>query len=272
MMIEGIAAVVFDWAGTVVDFGSRAPALAFVRLFAQEGIALTEAQAREPMGLPKRDHIAALCRMPAVQQAWAARFGHEPTEADIDRLYDAYLPMNAQTIVEHAELVPGTLAVSQWLRSRGVSVGTNTGYSRVLAQPLMAEAARQGFEPDCAVCADDVPFSRPSPMALYKAFVELGTWPARRVVKVDDTVPGLLEGRHAGCWTVGVLASGNEVGLSLRDWQALSPEQQAQALQKARLRLSASDPDYLIPTVADLPAVIEVIERRLIAGDRPKLD
>jgi phosphonoacetaldehyde hydrolase len=32
------------------------------------------------------------------------------------------------------------------------------------------------------------------------------------VVKVDDTVPGLLEGRHADCWTVAVVASGNEMG------------------------------------------------------------
>ncbi|MCE2657660.1 MAG: phosphonoacetaldehyde hydrolase [Rubrivivax sp.] len=272
MMIEGIAAVVFDWAGTVVDFGSRAPALAFVRLFEAQGIALTEAQAREPMGLPKRDHIAALCRMPAVQQAWLQRFGQPTADADIDRLYEQYLPLNAHTVTEHAELVPGTVEVVQWLRSRGVSVGSNTGYGRELITPLLPLAAAQGFEPDCVICADDVPFSRPSPMALYRAFIELGTWPARRVVKVDDTVPGLLEGRHAGCWTVGVLSSGNEVGLSLAQWQALSADERAVRLQRARVRLSSCDPDYLIPSVADLPGVIEMIERRLIAGDRPKVD
>jgi phosphonoacetaldehyde hydrolase len=192
--------------------------------------------------------------------------------SNIDRLYEQYLPLNAHTVTEHAELVPGTVEVVQWLRSRGVSVGSNTGYGRELITPLLPLAAAQGFEPDCVICADDVPFSRPSPMALYRAFIELGTWPARRVVKVDDTVPGLLEGRHAGCWTVGVLSSGNEVGLSLAQWQALSADERAVRLQRARVRLSSCDPDYLIPSVADLPGVIEMIERRLIAGDRPKVD
>lgn len=271
MINESVAAVVFDWAGTVVDFGSRAPAVAFVRLFAQEGIVLDEEQAREPMGLPKREHIAALCRMPRVDDAWCQRFGQSPSSADIDRLYRQYLPLNVQTVTEHAALVPGVLETVQWLRQRGISVGSNSGYGRDILKHLLPLAAEQGFEPDCVISADDAPLSRPTPMAMYRAFLELGVWPARRVVKVDDTVPGLLEGRHAGCWTVGVLSSGNEVGLSAEQWQALSTAEQGLCLQKARVRLSSCDPDYLIASVADLPAVIEMIDRRLAAGDRPKL-
>jgi phosphonoacetaldehyde hydrolase len=52
-----LKAVVFDWAGTTVDFRSRAPVLAFVRTFQQFGIDLSEAEARGPMGLAKRDHL-----------------------------------------------------------------------------------------------------------------------------------------------------------------------------------------------------------------------
>ena len=72
---QHLAAVVFDWAGTVVDFGSLAPMGAFVELFADWGIEISVAEARVPMGLPKRDHIVELARLPRVDAAWRARFG-----------------------------------------------------------------------------------------------------------------------------------------------------------------------------------------------------
>ena len=38
---DRVQAVVFDWAGTIVDFGSRAPMGAFVQLFKDFGIDMT---------------------------------------------------------------------------------------------------------------------------------------------------------------------------------------------------------------------------------------
>ena len=46
-----IKAVIFDWAGTMIDFGSRAPMGAFVEVFGEFGVDLTVAEARGPMGL-----------------------------------------------------------------------------------------------------------------------------------------------------------------------------------------------------------------------------
>lgn len=55
-----LRAIILDWAGTAVDYGSFAPVAVFVRLFAQHGVALTAADAREGMGLMKKDHLRAL--------------------------------------------------------------------------------------------------------------------------------------------------------------------------------------------------------------------
>lgn len=104
---------------------------------------------------------------------------------------------------------------------------------------------------------------------MYSCFTDLGVWPAHRVVKVDDTVPGLLEGRYAGCWTVAVLVSGNEVGLTAAQWQALSPQDQSARREQAAQRLSAARADYSVDTVAALPRVLDEIERRLAPGQRP---
>ena len=62
-----VQAVIFDWGGTTVDFGCLAPAMVFVNIFRRQGIEISMAQAREPMGMHKRDHISAIARMSAVE-------------------------------------------------------------------------------------------------------------------------------------------------------------------------------------------------------------
>lgn len=266
---QKLAAVVFDWAGTVVDFGSHAPMGAFVQLFAAFDVAITIDEARVPMGLPKWDHIQALGRLPRVDAAWQARHGRAMSDADVDALYERFTPMNQAAIPAHAELVPGVPALMRELRGRGLKIGSTTGYNREIMAVLAPLAARQGFEPDNLVCSGDVPENRPSPLGMYRCFLDLAVWPPQRVVKVDDTLPGLMEGRHAGCWTVAVLASGNEVGLTLPQWQALDDPQRAARRETARRRLEGARPDYTIDTVAELPAVLDDIERRLAAAGAP---
>jgi phosphonoacetaldehyde hydrolase len=266
---SGLAAVVFDWAGTVVDFGSQAPMGAFVELFATEDVEITVAEARVPMGLPKWQHIQALGRLPRVAEAWQRRHGRELSDADVDRLYERFTPMNRAAVPRHAQLIEGVPTLMRELRERGLKIGSTTGYNREIMDVLVPLAAAQGFVPDNLVCAGDVSENRPAPLGMYRCFIELGVWPARRVVKVDDTVPGLMEGRHAGCWTVAVTVSGNETGLSAQAWNALPAGEQATRRAVAAARLAVARPDYTIDTVADLPPVLDAIERRLAAGEGP---
>jgi len=55
-----ISAVIFDWAGTMVDYGSIAPVIAMRKAFADEGLTLSDVEIRADMGLSKRDHVAAI--------------------------------------------------------------------------------------------------------------------------------------------------------------------------------------------------------------------
>ncbi len=268
-VFKHLRAVVFDWAGTVIDFGSHAPMGAFVELFAEEGVAITIEEARVPMGLPKWEHIHALVTAPRIAAAWTDAKGTAPTEADVDRLYARFTPMSARAARAHAELIPGVAALVTDLREAGLRIGSTTGYNRAIMAEVAPLGAAQGFAPDNLVCADDVPASRPTPLALYRTFLDLDVWPAHAVVKVDDTVPGLLEGAHAGAWTVGVLASGNEAGLTLAEWQAMGETERAAVRRRVAARLDAAHPDYLIDTVADLREVLAAIEARLEHGERP---
>ena len=177
--------------------------------------------------------------------------------------------MNMAAVPHHATLIDGVPALMVNLRRRGLKIGSTTGYNREIMAVLAPLCAAQGFTPDNLVCAGDVPENRPSPLGMYRCFLDLAVWPAHCVVKVDDTVPGLLEGRHAGCWTVAVIVSGNEMGLTPAEWAALTPAEQSARRDQAEARLSAAQADEVVDTVADLPAVLDRIQRRLAAGERP---
>lgn len=261
-----VRAVVFDWAGTIFDFGSHAPMGAFVKLFEQEGIHISIDDARGPMGMPKWDHIHTLGQLKHIQEQWLAKFGRLFSERDTDRLYEIFTPMNAAAVTEHAELIPGFLELAADLRAQDIKIGTTTGYNRQIMDVVLPLVKAQGFVPDNLVCADDLPTSRPTPMGMYKCFLDLDVWPSRSVVKVDDTVPGLLEGYHSDCWTVGVIASGNEAGLTYSQWQALPEPERVQLRERVAARLAAGHPDFLIDTVADLPQTLQKIQQLLNQG------
>jgi phosphonoacetaldehyde hydrolase len=264
-----LKAVVFDWAGTIVDFGSLAPAAAFARAFGRFGVEVTAAEARGPMGMAKRDHVAAVLRLPRVAGAWRAARGGEPDEAAVDEVYRVFVPLNVEVVVDHAALVPGAAETVAGLRAGGLKVGSTTGYTRAIMEPLLPLAAAQGYAPDCLVCAGEVPEGRPSPLMMYRCFLELPVWPAAACVKVDDTGVGLGESLAAGGWAVGVALSGNAVGLSLTELRALAPEELRPLRDAAYARLLAAGAHYVIDTIADLPAALAAIEGRLARGERP---
>lgn len=255
-MSEAVRAVIFDWAGTMVDFGSRAPVIALRRLFANARVPITEAEARKDMGIAKRDHIAALLATPRIADAWAVARGTPPKPDDIDFLFLSLGPLMREAARDSAQLIPGAAQVAATLRSRGVKLGSCTGYSRDMMTDILPLAAAQGYEPDCVVCAGETPAGRPSPLMVWKNLVELGVWPASTCVKVDDTETGIAEGLAAGVWTIGVAASGNIVGLSRDDLAALPAAQRQDLVQAARDRLTAAGAHHVIDTVADLLPLI----------------
>lgn len=253
-------AAVFDWAGTMIDFGSFAPMGVFVEAFARFGIEASIAEARGPMGSPKRDHIKAMMAMPSIAAQWEKAKGHAPGEADIDAVYEVFVPMNEEVVAKYAGLVPGALDTVKWLRARGMKIGSTTGYTRSIMERVIPVAAAQGYAPDCIVCSDDLIEGRPGPLGMYKCMVELGVYPPEAIVKVDDTAPGIGEGVAAGCLTVGVSLSGNHVGKTPEELAAM-PAEEVDALRKgAEAALLAAGAHHVIDSVADLPALIERLE------------
>lgn len=264
-----IQAVLLDWAGTVIDFGSRAPTATFVRVFADRGVTVSEAEARGPMGMAKRAHIEALLRLPAVAARWRQAHGRSPDEADVDRLYDAFLPMQLECLADYADVLPGAAKVVEACRARGMKIGSSTGYVREMMDILMPLAERQGYHPDVMVCASDIKEGRPAPWLNLENARRLGVYPLESIVVVDDTRVGIEAARHAGMWAVGVVRTGNEVGLPQQSLEALPSSQQDKLCADAAARLAGSGTHYTIDSTADLLPVLDDIEVRLAAGEKP---
>ena len=178
-MSHPIKAVIFDWAGTMVDFGCMAPVEALIDAFAAHGVAITAADARRDMGRAKWDHVWAILSDPVVAAAWAQAKGALPTTADGDAIYRALEPLIEAAATRCAQLIPGAADIAAELQSLGVKLGSGTGYTRQMMSGILPRAAAQGYAPQVVVCAGETPSGRPAPLMTWKALIELDAWPAQ---------------------------------------------------------------------------------------------
>ncbi|CAF1033133.1 unnamed protein product [Rotaria magnacalcarata] len=264
-----LQAAILDWAGTVVDFGSFAPTKIFVEAFGSFGIEVSLEEVRGPMGIGKRDHIRTLCCQPPIAERFHHRFGRLPNDNDVNEIYNRFMPLQVAKVAEYSTLIPGALDTIAELRKVGLKIGTTSGYPKEVMKKLTAEAAAIGYLPDHTVATDEVPKGRPSPAQALANAIALEVDDVAACVKVDDTPPGILEGRSAGMWTVALRFSGNFLGLTWDDYRALSSDQLNSERQRIDKLFAPSNPHYIIDTIAELPPIIVEINARLTRGEHP---
>jgi phosphonoacetaldehyde hydrolase len=251
------ALVIFDWAGTLVDFGCRAPLVAFLDAFAAAGVPIDEATARRPMGAHKRDHAREILGFPAVAAAVRAKFGRDPGEALLDDIYARFGVRLAEILPGYAVPVPGAIDTLRWLRDRGIRIGSTTGYTRSMMLVLEPAAAAAGLRTDALVCADEVPAARPAPWACRRLAERFDVRDPARCIKIGDTPADVAEGLNAGMISLAVSATGNEVGLAHAALAALPESERAGLVAAAAARLRAAGAHDVLPGVAALPGWIE---------------
>ena len=261
-----LKALVLDWAGTTVDFGSLAPARTLQRVFAQADIQLADAEIRRDMGLPKRDHIGGILSTPRVRDAWRALRGHGPTPADVEEVYQQFIPLQLSCLAEHSRLIPGVLNSVRRFRERGLKIGSTTGYTRAMLDLLLEDSAKAGYRPDCSLSPEDVGAGRPEPFMVYENAVRLRVYPMASIAKIGDTPADIHEGLNAGAWSIGVAGTGNGIGLSSDEFTALSSSERHARLENARRELENAGAHYVVDTLAELDSVLDDIDARLISA------
>ncbi len=259
--------VVFDTAGTVCDGpqdlrhrwpeddlrGSKAPVVPFYEVLKNHGIIISWSVIRQPMGMYKPDHLRYLLNLPEVKSQYISTYGHDYTEKEFEIMVDEFKSLLLKYCIDDdlAKPVEGALNCINDLRGAEIIIGSDTGYFDNISKLL-----NKKLEDRFNLCFDvatnaEIVQGRPSPCMVFDCMSKAKVWPVESVVKVDDTAAGVLSGNNAGCWTIGLYASGSN------DYN----------------KLAAAKPDFLIPTIARVPDIIfGQIEPMLRRGGRPGQD
>jgi len=259
-----IETVIFDWAGTAVDFGCFAPVNVFLTIFEDAGVTVTLEEARKPMGMLKIDHIRTMLEMPRIQEEWKRVHGQSFTEEDVQALYKEFELKLMESLAAFTNPIQYVKETVQQLREAGIRIGSTTGYTDSMMEVVTQHAAIKGYQPDFLVTPTQVgDKGRPYPYMIFKNMEALGSKSTKQVVKIGDTTSDIKEALNAGVWAVGVIIGSSEMGLSEEEFTSLSAEEQQFEIQKAKRIFEEIGAHYTIETMKELPALIETINNGL---------
>jgi len=235
--------------------GCKAPVVPFYEALRTFNLECDWATIRKPMGNFKPTHLRMLLNQPEVSEQWKEKYGRPWNEEDFDKILATFRTLMSKYIVDEdlARPINGALEAIDKMREAGILVGCDTGYYQEdsLALNKVLED-KFGMKFDVVTNSEKVP-GRPSPFMVYdcmlSAFqINKKVIPIESVVKIDDTAAGMKCGNNAGCWTIGLYASGSNT----------------------YDELEASKPDFLVPDVSYVPEIIfGQIEPKLRRGQRP---
>jgi phosphonoacetaldehyde hydrolase len=266
-MSNKIEAVIFDWAGTTVDYGCFAPVEVFLEVFYHKNVSITLEEARGPMGMLKIDHIRTLTKVPRIATEWKRIHGCFPTEEDVVNMYEEFEPSLLKILPNYATPISGVLETVKVLRDMHLKIGSTTGYTDSMMKIVMPEAKKLGYHPDFCFTPDSLPAGRPAPWMIFQNAMKLGVFPMTHIVKVGDTKSDILEGVNAGCWSIGIVLGSNEMGLHQNEAEEMSEESLNKKIEEITERYYASGAHYVIQTIHELPALIKKINQCLAAGE-----
>ena len=264
-----LKAIIFDWAGTVVDFGSLCPIRAFQAAFQEKGIVVTPEDIQQFMGIHKREHLTAILSLPEVMAQFLALRGRMPDAGDVDALYQIVERKILESVAGSATPTPGLAEAIAFARQAGIRIGSTTGYTSPLMERLVPAAALRGYEPEFWIASDQVPQGRPWPWMIFKNLEHLKICPPSAVVKVGDTVADVEEANNAGVWSVAVVESSSLVGRSEAALAALPEKSRHRIVQSATKQLAGAGAHFVIRNLSELSATIEQIEYRLENAQLP---
>lgn len=222
--------VVFDMAGTTVQDGAGVVAGCLVDALAAAGATVSLARANAFMGIPKPLAIEELIGSAATP----VRI--EAIHADFVRRMLAFYETDPSVAA-----IPGAEETFASLRTHGIRVALDTGFSRDIADAIIHRLGWQD-KIDASITSDEVERGRPYPDMIFALMAQFGIEDAASVAKVGDTPSDLNEGTAARCgWVIGVTE-----GSHTHDQLLSCPH------------------THLIPTVAVLPAIFELSSGNLL--------
>lgn len=254
-----LEAVIFDWAGTTVDFGCIAPVTSFKDAFLEYGIEVTEEEIRKPMGMLKIDHIREMLKMDRINDLWEEKYKRSWTEEDVEEIYKVSERKILENVENHSELKPHLLETVELLRSKGIKIGSTTGYTDEMMEIVTRIAKEEGYEPDFFITPNSLNnLGRPYPFMIYENMKALKVSSTKNVVKVGDTVSDIKEGKNAGLITIGITDGSSLMGLNKEKFDSLSEKEKEIKRDEVRIKYEEAGADLIIKDLSELGEVLNL--------------
>jgi phosphonatase-like hydrolase len=226
-MMSKIKLVIFDIGGTIIEDHGEVVA-SFSAALSANGVTASDTEIKDLKGSSKRDVIKRF-----VERQW----GKEDAGNE-ERIRKAYGDFRTELENKFSnggvKPIVGAESSFAWLKAHHIACATTTGFYRSVTDRILDSAGwRETFAAN--ICSDDVKVGRPSPYMIFHAMEASGIDNVRQVLNVGDTPLDIQAGTRAGVLgVIGVLSGVHK-----------------------EVRLSQESPSYLIPSVADIPSLIE---------------
>ena len=154
--MKNIEAIIFDWAGTTVDYGCMAPVKAFSEAFKEFGICPTKEEIREPMGMLKIDHIRTMLGMERINNLWESKYSRGWNEDDVKKVYNIMEKKTLKILSNYCDIKPNVIETVEKLRKKGIKIGSTTGYTTEMMNIVVPKAKENGYTPDFWITPNSV--------------------------------------------------------------------------------------------------------------------
>jgi 2-aminoethylphosphonate--pyruvate transaminase/phosphonoacetaldehyde hydrolase len=270
MKLKKIQAVIFDWAGTTIDYGCRAPLKVLLEIFNKKGIDLTLEEASKPMGLMKIDHFREIFKMQRIQNQYLKKYNRLPDDKTIYEFYSEFEPSLFKILPLYSEPIPGVCETIDILRKKyKLKIGSTTGYTKEMMNYISPVAEKKGYKPDYVITSSETKQGRPYPWMIYSNALNLEVFPIDHIVKVGDTEVDILEAKNAGTWSVGVVEGSSLLGYNLEEFKLANQATIKEKKEKVIKTYKKLNSDFIINSIIDLPEVIDKINEKLNENEFP---
>jgi len=213
------------------------------------------------MGKCKRDHIRQILFKNGA--TFYSLHNRSPTEADVDTIFRAYVPIHFNTIKQNCNILPQTYETIERFKKTH-KIGATSSFPKYITNTINYELFDRGINLDSIVASDEVFNTRPYPSMVYKNMDILSVKTPRDIVKISNTEEGILEGRNAGCWTIGVSNYSSLLGIhSLCEEASISEEKMRERIRFAANKLKRTGAHAVVENLNDIDNVIDTFNTKL---------
>jgi len=257
-----IKLIIFDISGTIIDHGSLVTVITFKKVFNNFGIKVNPQLIIKDMGIKKENHIKKILNEDQIKIQFKNKHGIVKISNKIFNKicldFDKELKIQVK---KKLSFIKGFKNLYKFTKKNNIKIGLTTGYPRSVLNIILRYFKEKNFLPHYAVSTSDVKRGRPCGDMTLKIIKKLKI-KKKHVLKIDDSISGIEEGKNAGVKTIGLTLSGINFLNTYKKRKNLSIKKLNQMHSKISKRFIKAKTDFIIKDISFLKKTL--LDKKII--------